>query len=143
MFKRLQTRYPQGNFGHVRSAPPRGSHGGVTIDVPPPPTPDQPDGASSAWTSAIPMLGSIGSIALIGSTMGGSRGWLAAGSFLLATCAFVLVQADRHRTQRLRQLDRLRRGYLRTLAGVRRQVRVDAPPAGVPWGSDRRRRRSG
>lgn len=80
------------------------------------------------------MLGSIGSIALIGSTMGGSRGWLAAGSFLLATCAFVLVQADRHRTQRLRQLDRLRRGYLRTLAGVRRQVRVDAPPAGVPWG---------
>ena len=82
--------------------------------------------------NALPLVGSIGSIALVagvgGATSGSDRlrSYLAAGMFLLATLGFVVVQVDRQRSQRRHRAGAARAGYLRYLAVVRRDVRAGA-----------------
>ncbi len=75
-------------------------------------------------TSAIPMLGSLGSVAVMATmanptSAGQERSLLAAGMFLVATVAFVLAQLDRQRTGRLRRANAARTAYLRHLGTVR------------------------
>ncbi len=97
----------------------------------PPPEVQPGDGAGGALMNAIPMLGSLGSIALVATTAGrqgadATRSYLAAGLFLLATLGFVVVQLDRQHRRRTQQAQAARAGYLRHLADVRRVVRQAA-----------------
>jgi len=96
-----------------------------TVVLDPPPEVHPREGSSGVVMNAIPLLGSLGSIALV-ATMGragGGRALIAAGLFLFSTLAFVLVQVDRQRRQRSQQLTGPRTAYLRYLAEVRRTVR--------------------
>ncbi|WP_296603930.1 type VII secretion protein EccCa [Nocardioides sp.] len=94
-----------------------------TVVLDPPPQLHPREGGSGVLMNALPLLGSLGSIALV-ATMGrasGGRALIAAGLFLLSTLGFVLVQVDRQRRQR--QVAGPRTAYLRYLADVRRVVR--------------------
>jgi len=86
------------------------------------------EGAAGVAMSAIPMLGSLGSVVLVASLGGGSSEVrvVAAGLFLVTTVAYLGIQLDRQRGQRRRQLTSARRAYLRHLAGVRTAVREAA-----------------
>src|SRR5436190_11314642 len=97
--------------------------GRITIDEPPPLP--AAEGAGGVAMSAIPMLGSLGSVVLVASLGGGSSEVrvVAAGLFLVTTVAYLGFQLDRQRGQRRRQLISARRNYLRHLAGVRAAVR--------------------
>ena len=118
--------------------PPEPPTGRIVVDPPPGLEPDE--GAAGVLTGAVPMLGSLGSVALV-ATMAtpsgttGHRSLLAAGAFLLGTLCFVLVQLDRQRARRLRRRDHARRGYLRHLADVRRRARLAAEQqrAALTW----------
>ena len=96
-----------------------------------PPEIEDDESSSGVLTSAIPMLGSLGSVAVM-ATMGSptsagqERSLLAAGMFLVATVAFVLAQLDRQRTTRLRRADTARTAYLRHLGTVRAIARQAA-----------------
>jgi DNA segregation ATPase FtsK/SpoIIIE, S-DNA-T family len=93
-----------------------------------PPRLEPPDGPGGVLVSAIPLLGSLGSIALI-ATLGrgsGGRGYLAAGLFVFATLGFFVAQLDRQRRQRTRRVTAARTAYLRHLATVRTLVREAA-----------------
>jgi S-DNA-T family DNA segregation ATPase FtsK/SpoIIIE len=74
------------------------------------------------------MLGSLGSIVLV-ATMGSStpagqgRSFLAAGMFLFATLAFIVVQLDRQRKERTQTVTGSRTEYLRYLGTVRKTAR--------------------
>jgi S-DNA-T family DNA segregation ATPase FtsK/SpoIIIE len=98
------------------------------IKIQAPPEIEDADGASGVLMNAIPMLGSLGSIALV-ATMGGStpsgqeRSFLAAGTFLIATLGFLAVQLDRQRKQRTQAVTRNRTDYLRYLRTVRKLAR--------------------
>ncbi|WP_322937618.1 type VII secretion protein EccCa [Nocardioides bizhenqiangii] len=83
------------------------------------------EGAGGVAMTAIPMLGSLGSVMLVASLGGGSSEVrvVAAGLFLLTTVAYLGIQLDRQRGQRRRRLTSARRSYLRHLAGVRVAVR--------------------
>ena len=89
----------------------------------PPPETVNADGAGGVLMNAIPMLGSLGSVALVAtssSTPGGqARSLVAAGMFLFATLAFLAVQLERQRAQRLRTMTGTRMQYLRYLGTVR------------------------
>ncbi len=95
------------------------------IRVEEPPRLPVAEGAGSVAMSAIPMLGSLGSVVLVASLGGGSSEVrvVAAGLFLLTTVAYLGIQLDRQRGQRRRQLTGARRAYLRHLAVVRAAVR--------------------
>lgn len=95
------------------------------IRVEEPPRLPSVEGASGVAMSAIPMVGSLGSVVLVASLGGGSSGVriLAAGLFLVATIAYLGLQVDRQRGQRRRLLLGARRSYLQHLAGVRAAVR--------------------
>ncbi|KAA1428247.1 type VII secretion protein EccCa [Nocardioides antri] len=102
-----------------RPEPPTGR---IVLDEPPRlPT---SDGAGGVAMSALPMLGSLGSVVLVASLGGGSSEVrvVAAGLFLLTTVAYLGIQLDRQRGQRHRQVTTARRAYLRHLAGVRATV---------------------
>ncbi|CAI9401217.1 type VII secretion protein EccCa [Nocardioides sp. T2.26MG-1] len=107
------------------------------IVLEPPPRLQPHEGAGGVLVNAIPMLGSLGSVALV-ATMGragGGRALIAGGLFLFSTLGFVLVQIDRQRRQRTHQVAGPRTGYLRYLAGVRRAARVaaDAQRRALTW----------
>jgi S-DNA-T family DNA segregation ATPase FtsK/SpoIIIE len=106
-----------------RPEPPSG-----LIRIEDPPRLPTADGAGSVAMSAVPMLGSLGSVVLVASLGGGSSEVrvVAAGLFLVTTVAYLGIQLDRQRSQRRRQLTSARRGYLRHLAGVRAAVRQAA-----------------
>ncbi|HRI96483.1 MAG TPA: type VII secretion protein EccCa, partial [Nocardioides sp.] len=99
------------------------------LQLEPPPRLEHAEGAGGVLMNAIPMLGSLGSIALV-ATMGGNgaggRQYLAAGMFLLATLGFVAVQIDRQRARRGQQVSGARTDYLRYLGTVRRHAREAA-----------------
>ena len=100
--------------------------GRLVLRTPPEIEPD--DGAGGVLMNAIPMLGSLGSIAFV-ATMGndtGGRSYLAAGMFLATTLGFVVVQLDRQHKQRSRQVTGSRTTYLHHLGEVRRAVREAA-----------------
>jgi S-DNA-T family DNA segregation ATPase FtsK/SpoIIIE len=103
--------------------------GQIKLQAPPELMPHE--GAGQVMMTAIPMLGSVGSIVLV-ATMGAQgdgsmrgRSMLAAGMFLVATIGFIVVQVDRQRKQRSQQVSGTRTEYLRYLAGIR-QVARDA-----------------
>ncbi len=100
--------------------------GRIVLDEPPPLPPAE--GAGGVAMSAIPMLGSLGSVVLVASLGGGSSEVrvVAAGLFLVTTVAYLGIQLDRQRGQRRRQLTSARRSYLRHLACVRSAVRQAA-----------------
>ncbi|MEZ0577719.1 type VII secretion protein EccCa [Nocardioides sp. MH1] len=96
-----------------------------TIAIDPPPRLPTGEGATAVAMSAIPMLGSLGSVALVASLGGGSATirLLAAGLFLATTVTYLGLQIDRQRVQRRRQVHRARQAYLRHLAGIRTRAR--------------------
>ncbi len=103
----------------------------TTITVDAPPALEADEGAGGVLAGAVPMLGSLGSMALVATLVtpagtSGHRSLLAAGGFLLGTLAFVLVQLDRQRARRRRRRDAARHGYLGHLADVRRALREAA-----------------
>ncbi|HEU4810681.1 MAG TPA: type VII secretion protein EccCa [Nocardioides sp.] len=111
--------------GHRLDRPPMPT-GRLALRTPPRIEPDE--GAGGVLMNAIPMLGSLGSIAFV-ATMGndtGGRSYLAAGMFLVTTLGFVVVQLDRQRRQRHRQVTGSRSEYLRHLGDVRTAAREAA-----------------
>jgi S-DNA-T family DNA segregation ATPase FtsK/SpoIIIE len=100
--------------------------GQIRLQAPPELQPHE--GASQVMMTAIPMLGSVGSIVVV-ATMGGAgsgmrgRSMLAAGMFLFATIGFIIVQVDRQRKQRAQQVTGTRTEYLRYLSGIRKVAR--------------------
>jgi S-DNA-T family DNA segregation ATPase FtsK/SpoIIIE len=94
-----------------------------------PPRPEPREGLSGLLVMAIPMLGSLGSIVVV-TTMSGAhtdgRQYVAAGMFVLATLGFVIVQADRQRTQRQDRTGGSRAAYARHLSTARAAVREAA-----------------
>lgn len=105
------------------TTPPELPSGRIRLEEPP--RLPAPEGAGSVAMSAIPMLGSLGSVVLVASLGGGSSEVrvVAAGLFLVTTVAYLGIQLDRQRGQRRRQLTGSRRDYLRHLTGVRAAVR--------------------
>ena len=118
--------------GRRRPAAPEPPSGEIVVQAPP--EIEDHESSSGVLTSAIPMLGSLGSVAVM-ATMGSptsagqERSLLAAGMFLVATVAFVLAQLDRQRTTRLRRADAARTAYLRHLGTVRAIARRGGRPA--------------
>src|SRR4029079_16069371 len=98
--------------GSVSTGAPRGRVPGPEppsgeIVVQAPPRLPEAEGEGELLTTAVPMLGGLGSGAVVatigsGGTGGQARSLLAGGIFLLATLAFVLAQLDRQRARRLR-----------------------------------------
>ena len=88
----------------------------------PPRLPDRE--SSGAAMTVLPMLASVGSIALFAGVGGHSlMRYAAAGLFLLTTAVVVVLQLDRQRIARARRTDAARTDYLRHLARARAQVR--------------------
>ena len=106
-----------------RLEPPEPPAGELALQAPPEIEPSE--GSSGALMNALPMLGSLGSIAFIAST-GGTRGIVAGGMFLVATLGFVGVSIWRARAQKVTKTVGARREYLRYLSQVRGTVREAA-----------------
>ena len=97
------------------------------IVIPPPPRLPNRDAGTSVLASALPILGSVMSVALVAGLGGsGSRAMLGAGAFLVSSLAFLGLQADRQRRQRQRVIGESREDYLEHLSGLRRQVHLAA-----------------
>ncbi|GAB3790631.1 type VII secretion protein EccC [Nocardioides ungokensis] len=107
------------------------------VDLQAPPRLEAGEGAGGVLLNAIPMLGSLGSIVVMATASGGAdgRSYVTAGGFLLATVSFVLVQLDRQRRQRARQVAGPRTEYLGYLAGVRDLARraADQQRRALTW----------
>jgi S-DNA-T family DNA segregation ATPase FtsK/SpoIIIE len=101
---------------------------GEPLQVPPPPVLPEADDVAGSLVSALPMVGSLGSILLVTTMMGtsGPHRLVAAGLFGLTTLAFVVIQVDRQRTRRRRRIDAARVAYLRHLDDLRRTARAAA-----------------
>lgn len=109
-------------FSGPRPDEPEPPSGQLTLRAPPPIEPDE--GMGGLLVTAVPMLGGLGSVALI-ATMdrAGGRSIIAAGTFLAATLGFVVLQLDRQRRQRALRSARTRTAYLRHLAEARALIR--------------------
>ncbi|HEX5534535.1 MAG TPA: type VII secretion protein EccC, partial [Actinomycetales bacterium] len=103
-----------------RLEPPEAPSGDLALQ--PPPEIEPGEGSAGVLMNALPMLGSLGSIAFVAST-GGTRGLLAGGMFLIATLGFVAVSIWRQRSQKANKTTGSRREYLRYLAQVRETIR--------------------
>lgn len=106
-----------------RLEPPPMPRGEIVLQPPPETEPDE--GSSNVLMQALPMLGSLGSIGFV-ATMGGTRAYVSAGMFLVASLGFVVVSIWRQRSQKVARTTGARREYLRYLAQVRGQVRDTA-----------------
>ncbi len=109
------------------AVPADGTRGSAAALRPPPERPGDDRSGGAAFV-ALPLLGSLGSVALV-SSIGGEhreRGLVAAALMLLATVGFVLVQVDRQRQQRRRAAARAREAYRRHLGLVRDAARAAA-----------------
>ena len=122
-----------------RLDPPEMPSGQIKLQAPPELQPHE--GAGNALMTAIPMLGSVGSIVLVAgmsqTSSGGTntRAMIAAGMFLFATVGFIVVQIDRTRKQRNQQLTGSRSEYLQYLANIRKVARnaADQQRATLTW----------
>lgn len=90
-----------------------------------PPVPRLPAREGGGLTTALPLLGTLGTVAVLTTLTGGDRGriWLVGGLVLLAGIGFAVVQLDRQRHQRLRRLHEGRRDYLVELDDARATLR--------------------
>ncbi len=107
-----------------RLTPPAVPSGRVTVLPPPEITPS--DGMGSVLSSALPMLGSVGSIVFISMAQPGGRGMIAGGMFLVTSLGFVAVNGWRQRSQHQAAVLGTRREYLAYLAELRDTVRQAA-----------------
>lgn len=107
-----------------RLAPPTVPSGSVAVLPPPEITPS--DGISGLLSSALPMLGSVGSIVFISMASPNRTGMLAGGMFLLASLGFVGVNGWRQRSQHQATVLGARREYLAYLTELRDTVRQAA-----------------
>jgi len=116
----------QGVDGH-QIEPPEVPSGRIEITAPPGRPHGQ--GGGDALTNAVPMLGGLGSVVLVGTMgtgAGQGRAFIAAGAFLVVSAGLVLVQLDRQRRRRIRSSSAARSAYLRYLGTVRATVREAA-----------------
>jgi S-DNA-T family DNA segregation ATPase FtsK/SpoIIIE len=90
-----------------------------------PPVLERPD-AGGGLLGTLPVLGSLGSIGLVATMVGGPRQYAGIALFVGATVLVALAQLERQRRQRARAADVARRGYLDHLAEVRDAVRAAA-----------------
>ena len=93
------------------------------LQVLPPPEISPSDGMSSVLSSALPMLGSVGSIVFIALSRPGVQGYVAGGMFLVASLGFLVANGWRQRAQRQAGVVGARREYLAYLAELRDTVR--------------------
>lgn len=93
-----------------------------------PPLPRLPAREGGGLTTALPLLGTLGTVAVLTTLTGGDRGrmWLIGGLVLLAGVGFAAAQLDRQRQQRLGLLHAGRRDYLADLAAARATLREAA-----------------
>jgi S-DNA-T family DNA segregation ATPase FtsK/SpoIIIE len=99
----------------------------TTIAIPPPPRLPTRETGLPALASVLPMLGSVGSIALVAGLGGaGNRALLGAGAFLVSSLLVAALQNDRQRRQHARLVAEAREDYVEQLAAVRAQVRAAA-----------------
>ncbi|MFV0426173.1 MAG: type VII secretion protein EccCa [Beutenbergiaceae bacterium] len=106
-----------------RLQPPTAPGGSIELQAPPELV--KPEGGGGALMSVIPMLGSVGSIALISFSAGGgspTRMIMGAG-ILVASLGFVAVNLLRQRTQHRERVTTSRREYLAYLSDLRDSVR--------------------
>jgi S-DNA-T family DNA segregation ATPase FtsK/SpoIIIE len=95
------------------------------IDLRPPPVVERAE-VGGALMSALPVLGSLGSIGLVATMGGGPRQYVGLGLFVAAAVLVAAAQLDRQRRQRTRAVDAVRRDYLAHLADVRVRLRATA-----------------
>jgi S-DNA-T family DNA segregation ATPase FtsK/SpoIIIE len=107
-----------------RLDPPVAPTGELVLEAPPQIEPHE--GSSAVLMTALPMLGSVGSIVFVAASQPGPRGLIAGGMFLLASLGFVAVSISRQRTQRQGKTAGRRREYLRYLHQVRTTAREAA-----------------
>ncbi|MGO4342256.1 type VII secretion protein EccCa [Pedococcus sp. 2YAF34] len=89
----------------------------------PPPEITPSEGAGGLLLNAVPMLGSVGSIAFVALSQPGVKGYIAGGMFLIASLGFVGVNGYRQRQQHAAGISEARREYLAYLGEVRQTVR--------------------
>ncbi|TPW76742.1 type VII secretion protein EccCa [Schumannella sp. 10F1B-5-1] len=133
-----------------RLAPPRVPSG--TVQVQPPPELVPSEGAGGMLMTALPMLGSVGGIVMIGFSQQNVTGLIMGGMFLLSSLGFVAVNGWRQRAQRAAQVLENRREYLAYLKELRDTVRtaarqqrrhgnwVNPAPSALPFMADERSR---
>ncbi|WP_344779170.1 type VII secretion protein EccCa, partial [Microbacterium marinilacus] len=104
--------------------PPQPPPGGQLVLQPPPELP-KPEGTSNTLMMALPMLGSMGSIAFISFSQGGdpTRTYLMGGLFLFMALSMVGANIWRQKSQHSQNVLDTRREYLTYLAETRDAVR--------------------
>jgi S-DNA-T family DNA segregation ATPase FtsK/SpoIIIE len=106
-----------------RIEPPPMPYGDLELQAPPPLYAGEGAGSNVIMT-AVPMLGSLGSVAFVATSGNGSiQSYLAAGMFLLASVGFVGVSIWRARSGKTAQVTSNRREYLNYLRGIRELTR--------------------
>ena len=107
-----------------REEAPEVPSGRIVLQPPPEITPSE--GISGLLLNAVPMLGSVGSIAFVALSSPGVKGYIAGGMFLIASLGFVGVNGYRQRQQHTAGVIEARREYLAYLGEVRQTVREAA-----------------
>jgi S-DNA-T family DNA segregation ATPase FtsK/SpoIIIE len=107
-----------------REQAPEVPSGRIVLQPPPEITPSE--GASSLLMNAVPMLGSVGSIAFVALSQPGVKGYIAGGMFLIASLGFVGVNGYKQRQQHAAGINEARREYLAYLGEVRQTIREAA-----------------
>ena len=101
-----------------RIEPPPMPYGELELQ-PPPPLFAGEGAMSNVLMTAVPMVGSVGSVAFVAMTGKSVQSYLAAGAFLLASLGFVGVSIWRARSGKTAQVTSNRREYLSYLSGIR------------------------
>ncbi|MEO8829104.1 type VII secretion protein EccCa [Lapillicoccus sp.] len=105
-----------------RIEPPPMPYGELDLQ-PPPPLFAGEGAASNALMTAVPLLGSVGSVAFVAMSGKSAQSYLAAGMFMIASLGFVGVSIWRTRTSKTAQVTSNRREYLSYLRGIREVAR--------------------
>ncbi|MFN8044883.1 MAG: type VII secretion protein EccCa [Dermatophilaceae bacterium] len=103
------------------AGPPAVPQGRVVLQAPPEIKPAE--GLNNLLMQAIPMLGSVGSMAFVAISNPTPKGMIGAGMFLLASIGFVIASGVRQRQQHAAEVVAARREYLAYLAEVRGTIR--------------------
>jgi len=105
-----------------RIEPPPMPYGELELQ-PPPPLYAGEGAASNVLMTAVPLLGSVGSVVFVAMSGKTAQSYLAAGLFLLASLGFVGVSIWRARSGKTAQVTSNRREYLNYLRGIRETAR--------------------
>ena len=118
----LRSMAQEGTMSRTATAgPPPVPQGRIVVQPPPEIKPGE--GLNQLLMQAIPMLGSVGSMAFVAISMPGGRGLIGAGMFLIASVGFVADSGMRQRQQHTAEVISARREYLAYLAEVRGTIR--------------------